>query len=321
MEKKSILFKSVLCAFILFSCIGAIQLLDKNTESTTKLNKVTDNKEKDVKAFLEENVDESFGFGIKEKDALTPLNITYRSRNGHFSPVVTLTNLYKNKQTYRIFALVNFEQEFIKSNNTKKKFIDVTVDPSKEESLDLQIDLKNNSNEVIFLVLRDPDYIPKDTESFGAGGNAIAYRALVEVDNKLNPYKAKAESIVTVNSKIKEAGFILFSNKYPTDFVKEQKRKFNLHTVSSFFVSLPVQANTSNGFIFLDSKGVCSNPYFYKSKEDGMASMKIESKELTCSKGSMVLNVPNPFKEIENNDGQLIDGMNIALSDRINFKD
>lgn len=182
--------------------------------------------------------------------------------------------------------------------------------------------MKKKLNDIIFVVVRNPEEGHKKNEVIGFGGNFLVSRALVE-SKDIPPLGLDnfSENNITVNKGIENSNFSFISEKKPIDIIKEQTWDVDLSKLKEIFVNIPVIKNSSDVFVFLDSEGVCSNPYFYKANENGMASINVQRKALTCSGPTTLFSVSNPLKNINSSNIDKIDKeLNEQISNRINIK-
>lgn len=315
--------KILLFILIMVICIGGIQIIDKFNKPTSKeVDKPNISEESNYEPNPKEALSNTFGFGIESEQSLTTDHLTYRVNNKFFSPTATIENLFDKKQSFRIFALNNFEQTSINYNNKKQNFIDLELNPSEKKKINLHISLKKKLNDIIFVVVRNPEEGHKKNEVIGFGGNFLVSRALVE-SKDIPPLGLDnfSENNITVNKGIENSNFSFISEKKPIDIIKEQTWDVDLSKLKEIFVNIPVIKNSSDVFVFLDSEGVCSNPYFYKANENGMASINVQRKALTCSGPTTLFSVSNPLKNINSSNIDKIDKeLNEQISNRINIK-
>lgn len=241
--------------------------------------------------------------GLTDESSITDDQLVYKISNKEaFSPTITIGNLYKSNNRYRLLFLLDYKQTKVLYDNKEQKVINIDLPPKSQKKIEIKVpNLEDGSHDFLLLVIRDPDTILKVNKYIPPEEVFMKRRAIIIV----NKEKEKQINYNMVNStlnkntdELNKNAFNAFISLNQGKDLSESLAIIDEKKAKNVWLNIPNYHNNSKFAIIAfagDEQIKLDNP-FVESSTTGLLHIPFELPNFNKNEDLVVTVVENPFQ-------------------------
>lgn len=174
--------------------------------------------------------------GLFDESTIDNKQIFHNIEEGtNYTPTVKITNLYSTSNTYRLFVLLDYQQNDFIIDDKSNSHLDLHLEPNETKEINIELlDIKKGRHDFLIVCVRDPDN-HLDKKQFVPAPNAyISRRTTLVVGKDLSPpvdYKIfkDSEEIESADPFITKAGELPSVRNAVTLLKETETKNMNLN--------------------------------------------------------------------------------------------